>query len=120
MERTYSQAQGTAVPKNTVRLPARNPALDRPEFQKLVTQRRTFSWSLTAIMLSMYFGFILALAFFPKVMGSPITEGYPMTWGIPLGFGMLAFTILIVGIYVWRTNTCYDQKIKAIVRSIQE
>lgn len=120
MERTYSHVQGTSAPENTVNVSSRNPILDNQEFRKLVSQRRTFSWSLTAIMLTVYFGFILALAFIPKVMGTPITEGYPMTWGIPMGFGMLAFTILIVGIYVWRTNTCYDQQIKAIIGSIQQ
>ncbi|WP_285422957.1 DUF485 domain-containing protein [Pseudomonas sp. efr-133-TYG-103a] len=119
MERTYAQAQGTAVPGNSPPLTTRNPILNNPDFCKLVHQRRTFAWSLTAVMLVVYFGFILALAFKPKAIGTPINEGLPMTWGIPLGFGMLAFTTLLVAVYVWRANACYDQRIKAIIEDAQ-
>ena len=120
MERTYSQAQGTTVHGSLPSLNARNPILDNPEFRILVHQRRTFAWSLTGIMLLVYFSFILALAFKPNAIGTPINEGLPMTWGIPLGFGMLAFTTLLVAVYVWRSNACYDQRIKAIIESAQQ
>ena len=97
-----------------------NPISESREFRALVKQRRIFSWSMTALMLVVYFGFILSLAFMPARLGTPITEGQPMTWGVPIGFGMLAFTILLVAVYVWRTNTCYDPKIKTIIRSFNK
>jgi uncharacterized membrane protein (DUF485 family) len=116
MEHTYDNGPVTSV--DQVNVPSKNPILENPEFRALVKQRRIFSWSLTALMLVVYFGFILSLAFIPARMGTPITVGEPMTWGVPIGFGMLAFTILLVAIYVWRANTCYDPKIKEIIRKV--
>lgn len=120
MEHAYPHDGGPAVPAERVAEAIPNPILANPEFRALVKQRRLFSWSMTALMLAVYFGFILSLAFIPARLGTPVIEGQPMTWGVPIGFGMLAFTILLVAVYVWRTNTCYDPKIKAIIRSFDK
>ncbi|NBA93586.1 DUF485 domain-containing protein [Pseudomonas sp. R5(2019)] len=120
MEHAYPQDRGPAMSAEPVDGTTRNPILENPQFRALVKQRRIFSWCMTALMLAVYFGFILSLAFIPAHLGTPITVGQPMTWGVPIGFGMLAFTILIVAVYVWRTNTCYDPKIKTIIRSFDK
>lgn len=120
MEHAYPQDGGPAVSAGQLEDTLQNPILENPQFRALVKQRRIFSWSMTALMLAVYFGFILTLAFIPARLGTPITEGHPMTWGVPIGFGMLAFTILLVAVYVWRTNTCYDPKIKTIIGSFKK
>lgn len=120
MEHAYSQDSEPALSSGQVEKTVQNPILEDPDFRALVKQRRIFSWSLTALMLSVYFGFVLSLAFIPATLGTPIVEGQPMTWGVPIGFGMLAFTTLLVAVYVWRTNTCYDPKIKTIIRSFEK
>lgn len=120
MEHAYPQDGVPVVSVDQVGHTISNPILENPQFRALVKQRRIFSWSMTALMLAVYFGFILSLAFIPARLGTPITVGQPMTWGVPIGFGMLAFTILIVAVYVWRTNTCYDPKIKTIIRSFNK
>ena len=91
-----------------------NPLLDDPQFLALVHSRRTFSWSLTIVMLLVYFAFILTLAFSPALLGQPLVEGYPMTLGIPVGFGMFVFTFMLVLVYVVRANTAYDRAISQI------
>ena len=116
MEHIYPHDDGTVTSADPNMAVGQNPILKDPDFRALVKQRRIFSWSLTVFMLLVYFGFILSLAYMPARMGTPIADGKPMTWGVPIGFGMLAFTIFLVGVYVWRTNTCYDPKIKTIIR----
>ncbi|UIF91008.1 DUF485 domain-containing protein [Cupriavidus sp. UYPR2.512] len=91
-----------------------HPMLSQPRFERLHRARRGFSWSLTAAMLLVYFGFILTLAFRPDLLAVPLTPGQPMTIGIPIGFGMFAFTFAMVAIYVHRSNTVYDRMIEAI------
>ncbi len=88
-----------------------HPMLARSDFEQLHRARRRFSWSLTAIMLAAYFGFILTLAFRPDLLALQLVAGQPMSVGIPIGFGMFAFTFAMVAVYVYRTNTVYDRMI---------
>jgi uncharacterized membrane protein (DUF485 family) len=94
--------------------PPANPQLDDPRFRALVRTRRTFSWTLTILMLAVYFAFILTLAFAPALLGRPIVGGYPATWGIPVGFGMFVFTFVLVAVYVARANTTQDRAVNEI------
>ncbi len=95
-----------------------HPILSDPRFKTLVRKRRTFSWSLTVLMLIVYFSFILTLAFSPSLLGRPIVEGQPATWGIPVGFGMFVITFVLVAIYVFRANTVYDAAISDIKQGV--
>jgi uncharacterized membrane protein (DUF485 family) len=94
--------------------PPAHPLLDDPRFRALVRARRTFSWTLTILMLAVYFAFILTLAFAPALLGRPIVDGYPATWGIPVGFGMFVFTFVLVAVYVARANTAQDRAVNEI------
>ncbi|PLP98115.1 DUF485 domain-containing protein [Cupriavidus pauculus] len=93
---------------------APHPMLGRQDFERLHSARRRFSWSLTAAMLLVYFGFILTLAFRPDLLAMRLVPDKPMSVGIPIGFGMFAFTFALVAIYVYRTNTVYDRMIADI------
>ncbi|TDF60128.1 DUF485 domain-containing protein [Cupriavidus sp. L7L] len=99
--------------------PVPHPMLSEPAFERLHRMRRRFSWTLTAAMLAVYFGFILTLAFRPDLLALPLTPGQPMSIGIPVGFGMFAFTFALVAIYVHRSNTVYDRMIADICKGIQ-
>jgi uncharacterized membrane protein (DUF485 family) len=84
------------------------PPLNEALFHELVRKRRTFAWTLTLLMLVIYFGFILTLAFSPQLLGQPIVQGQPTTWGIPIGFGMFVLTFALVAIYVYEANSVHD------------
>lgn len=114
MEHTVPTFTGDALESAAPPPPAQNPLLANPAFQALVRARRGFAWTLTAIMLAVYFGYILTLAFQPTLLGRQLTPGQPMSVGIPVGFGMFAVTFLLVAVYVYRTNTVYDQRISDI------
>jgi uncharacterized membrane protein (DUF485 family) len=85
-----------------------------PKFQELVAKRRSLGWSLTFLTLVIYFGFILLVAFEPKLLGTPIGNGVT-TLGMPVGLAVIVATFLIVGFYVMRANAIYDVLTRQIV-----
>jgi uncharacterized membrane protein (DUF485 family) len=96
-----------------------HPELDDTRFRALVHGRRTFAWTLTVVMLAIYFSFILTLAFRPVLLGHPIVSGQPMTWGIPVGFAMFLVTFALVALYVHRANTVYDVMAAQVRRGVE-
>lgn len=89
-----------------------------PRYQQLVRERARFSWALTIIMLVIFFGYILMIAFAPDVLARPIGDGVT-TIGIPVGIGVILSGILMTGIYVHRANSRYDPLIREIVEESQ-
>jgi uncharacterized membrane protein (DUF485 family) len=84
-----------------------------PNFVKLVRERSSFGWTLTIIMLVIYYGFIALVAFAPSVIGIKIAGA--ITLGIVLGVAIILSAILLTGIYVMRANAEYDDLTAAIV-----
>ena len=78
-----------------------------PLFRELVNKRTRFAWALSAAMLVIYFGFILVIAFAPKVLGTPIGGGV-MTVGIQVGLFVIVSAFVLTGIYVYRANSEFD------------
>jgi uncharacterized membrane protein (DUF485 family) len=87
-----------------------------PDFLQLTRERSKFAWTLTIVMLVIYFGFVLVIAFDPALLGTPLSEGSVTTVGIPVGVGVILSAFILTGIYVRRANTEFDEltaKIKA-------
>ena len=78
-----------------------------PKYQQLKRSRSGFGWLLTILMLLVYYGFIGLIAFDKEFLARPIGHGVT-TLGIPIAFGVIAFTIVITGLYVRRANGEYD------------
>ncbi|SMG60453.1 DUF485 domain-containing protein [Paraburkholderia susongensis] len=108
MEHPVPAVAGAAMESMAASATAAHPLLNDSRFRDLVRKRRTFAWSLTLLMLAIYFAFILTLAFSPKLLGTPIVSGEPSTWGIPVGFGMFVLTFALVAVYVHRANSVHD------------
>ena len=89
-----------------------------PRYQKLKARRSRFGWTLTILMLIVYYGFIGLIAFDKELLFKRIGSGV-MTLGMPLGFGVILFTIVITAIYVRRANSEYDALSDEIVRSVK-
>lgn len=87
---------------------------NNPKFQELVAKRSTFAWALSIIMLAIYFGFILVIAYAPKFLGTSITGGVA-TWGFPIGVGVIVSAIALTGIYVWKANSDFDELTRQIL-----
>jgi uncharacterized membrane protein (DUF485 family) len=85
-----------------------------PKFQELVATRKSLGWTLSAIMLAIYFGFILLVAFDKAFLGTPIGSGV-MTIGIPIGLAVIISAFVLTGIYVVKANAHYDELTRQIV-----
>ena len=79
-----------------------------PDYEKLRSRRLRFGWTLTILMLIVYYGFIMLIAFSKETLATPIGSGVT-TWGNPIGFGVIVFTIVITAVYVMRANSEYDE-----------
>ena len=88
-----------------------------PKFIALERQRSVFGWSLCAIMLTIYYGFILLIAFAPKWLATPLVTGGVITVGFPLGLGVIIVAIVLTGLYVWRANAVFDRMTRDIVEN---
>lgn len=79
-----------------------------PKYRKLVAQRTSYGWTLTLLMMVVYYGYILLIAFDKELLARRIGSGV-MTWGIPIGLFVIVFTVVITGIYVRRANSEFDE-----------
>lgn len=85
------------------------------KFHELVAQKSKLSWSLAALIMLVYYSFILVIAFYPEWLGTPLTASTNITWGLPVGIGIILFTFVITGIYVHRANNLYDVLMQKVI-----
>lgn len=93
---------------------------NNPKFQELVEKRSRFAWILSAIMLLVYYAFILVIAFYPEIFGIPIFDGAVTTIGIPAGLFVIFLAFILTGIYVQRTNGEFDDLNKEIIEEAKQ
>lgn len=79
-----------------------------PRYIALVHRRGRFAWALTLVMLAVYFGYVLLIAFDKPLLARPLWAGAATSLGIPLGLGVILVAILLTGLYVRRANRDYD------------
>jgi uncharacterized membrane protein (DUF485 family) len=84
-----------------------------PDYHRLVATRSRYGWTLAVIMLIVYYGYVLLIAFDKEFMAKRLGAGV-MTWGIPIGIFVILFTVVITGIYVRRANSEFDDLTAAI------
>lgn len=78
-----------------------------PKYRELTRKRSSFGWTLTILMMIVYYGYIALIAFNKPFLSTPIGAGVT-TIGVPIGMGVIVFTIVITGIYVRRANSEFD------------
>ena len=87
-----------------------------PKFLKMVSIRNNYSIIMSILMMVVYFGYILLIAFNKPFLATKVSAGSVMSVGIPMGLGVLVFTIIITAIYVRRANTEFDAMKDDIVK----
>ncbi|MEN5180099.1 DUF485 domain-containing protein [Comamonas testosteroni] len=90
-----------------------------PRYQELKRKRNAFGWTLTILMLVVYYGYIGLIAFDKEFLARPLGTGVT-TLGIPIALGVIIFTVLITGIYVRRANTEYDAMTQQILKDVAQ
>jgi len=86
-----------------------------PNYIKLVSERKSFGWTLTIIMLVLYYGYIALVAFDPAMIAAKLSGS--ITIGLVLGVALILVSIILTGIYVLRANSQYDDLTQAIVEA---
>ena len=87
---------------------------NNPKFHELVSKRRAFALTLTVIMLVIYFGFILLIAYGKSFLGESLSGGVT-TIGFPIGVAVILAAIALTGIYVRRANGEFDELNRQII-----
>lgn len=90
--------------------------LESEKFQALVRKRVRVSLTLTIIMLTVYFGFILVIAFDKQLLATKIGEH--ITLGLPIGIGIIIFAWLLTGVYTRWANSSYDVSVRELKQQI--
>ncbi|MGC2857038.1 DUF485 domain-containing protein [Novispirillum sp. DQ9] len=78
--------------------------LEDPDFKALTTRRSRFAWLLSAIMLIVFYGFILVVAFAPDLLATKIAPGATLSIGWPIGAGIIILAWVLTAVYVARAN----------------
>ncbi len=87
-----------------------------PEYQQLVATRSRFAWTLSAIVLVLFYGFVMVVAFAPGLLARPVAEGSMLTVGVLCGLAMFVLFWALTALYVRRANTEFDELTSRIVK----
>ena len=88
--------------------------MQEKELETLVAERWRMALTLTGVMLAIYLGFVLLVAYTKELMGSQIVPG--LSFGILLGALVIVYDWVLNGIYTRWANTYYDEKVRQILR----
>ena len=89
---------------------------NNPRYHQLIKERDTLAWTLTVLVLIIYFGFILLVAFAPGFLTQPISATSVIPIGLLMGVGVIVASIVLTGIYVYRANSTFDPLIHEIIQ----
>ena len=87
-----------------------------PKFRELVARRGRFAWTLATIVLMMFYGFVLTVAFNPSALGQPVSEGSMLTVGVAVELFMFIFFWVLTAVYVKRANGEFDALTQEVVK----
>ena len=91
--------------------------LQNPKFKEMVAKKSRLSWTLTAIMLFVYVGFMLLVGYNKEFLLSSLSG--VTTWGIPLGLGIIVLSFLLCGVYSYIANNKLDQLTEEAIREVE-
>ena len=96
----------------SLKSPDPHAVLQSPDFKKLVSTRWSVSLVLTLVMLAVYIGFLLLVAFNKEILAAKIAPN--LTLAIPVGLGIILFAWILTGIYVYWANNTYDAAVQKL------
>lgn len=87
--------------------------LANPSFRRLASARAKLRWSLSIVMLIMFFGFIALISTAKGALGTNV-EGTAVPLGFVLALAMIAIVVALTGFYVQRSNSRFDGLSRAL------
>ncbi len=95
---------------------AYNKIASSAQFNELVRKRNRFAFTLSAIILIVYYAFVLFAATSGSGFATPVAQGSAVVIGLLIGWGIQIFSFLMTGVYVNRANSTFDAMTRAAVR----
>ena len=86
-----------------------------PKFKQLVSQRERLAWTLTGIVLVLFFGLFLTVAFNPSVLAIRLGDSFVTTGLLIVLFQFVLFWVL-TAVYVSRANSDFDTLTEQLLR----
>jgi uncharacterized membrane protein (DUF485 family) len=84
----------------------------------LAARRWRMAATLTVVMVAIYFGFVLLIAYNKPLMGFLITPG--LSVGILLGALVIVLSWVLMWVYVRWANVHYDRALEALRRGVRQ
>ena len=95
-----------------------DPILAHPDFVLLVRRKQQLYWSLTAVVLLVYYGFVLLVAYAPGALGRSLSGGVTSV-GMLVGVLIMLLVIGLTGFYVYRANHLIDPLIDTLKQEFE-
>ena len=92
--------------------------LQNPKFKEMVRRKSNLSWTLTAIVLFVYVGFMLLVGYNKEFLLSSISGGVT-TWDIPLGLAIIVLSFILCAVYASIANSKLDQLNEEAMREVE-
>jgi len=89
-----------------------------PRFIALARARARVRWGLTALTITVFFGFVLMIVFARPLLATRVGSSLAPT-GIWLAIGMLLFVVLITGVYVQRAGSLFGRLNDELIAEIE-
>lgn len=86
-----------------------------PKFKELVSKRERLAWTLTGIVLVLFFGLFLTVAFNPAVLAIKLGSSF-VTTGLVIGLFQFIFFWVLTAVYVRRANSEFDTLTEELLR----
>lgn len=86
-----------------------------PNYIELERKRSSLGWTLTILMLAIYFAFIFLVAFGKSLLAMKVYG--VITLAFPVGLFVILSAIGITGFYVMRANSTFDTLTRRIVEA---
>lgn len=86
-----------------------------PKYAELMSKRNRFALLLSAIVLGVYYTFVLVATLAPAQFATPIGDDLTWCFGLLAGFAIQAFAFIMTGVYVRRANGEFDSLNRTLI-----
>ncbi|HPA02524.1 MAG TPA: DUF485 domain-containing protein [Chiayiivirga sp.] len=93
--------------------------LAHPRYRELVERRARTRLAFFLLMVVVYFGFILTLAFWSGALSAPLWAGATMTRGLVVAVLIEVSAVLMIGAYVYLSRKKHDPILADILRDVK-
>lgn len=93
--------------------------LQNPKFKEMVAKKSKLSWTLTAIMLFVYVGFMLLVGYNKEFLLTKLSGEGVTTIGMPLGLSIIVLSFILCGVYSFVANNKLDQLNEEAMREVE-